>query len=382
MPIEFSDPGGPPYDTQPWRGGSRLFMGVPADALAVALADATPVAYDAGEMIFDEGDPSDAIFLIRDGTVCISKRGRSGRHETLAHLDVDEIFGEMAFLDAAPRSARATAATAARLVRLDAAAFDRIMHLAPTQVTRNLVGELVRRLRRTDEHLITELVRAERLSTVGMVAGSLVHDLRNALNVTIGAADLLGEMSDDAQVHRVARMIRGSGEGMLEMARSLLEYSRGTPALRRTRVGAASLAAEVEQQAQADRTGVSLQVDVAYDGDIVVDRDALVRALLNLVRNALEATPAGGRVTLGFARDDDGATLVIDVADTGRGIPAELLPTIFEPFVTHGKQGGTGLGLANVRTIVEAHGGTIAVDSSPGSGTRFGVRLPVVPEAG
>lgn len=147
-------------------------------------------------------------------------------------------------------------------------------------------------------------------------------------------------------------------------------------------VGAASLAAEVEQQAQADRTGVSLQVDVAYDGDIVVDRDALVRALLNLVRNALEATPAGGRVTLRLARDDDGATLVIDVADSGRGIPAELLPTIFEPFVTHGKQGGIGLGLANVRTIVEAHGGTIAVDSSPGSGTRFRARLPVVPEGG
>ena len=100
---------------------------------------------------------------------------------------------------------------------------------------------------------------------------------------------------------------------------------------------------------------------------------------MNLVANAVQAMPRGGRVTVRLARAQD--AVVLEVRDEGPGVPEELLARIFEPFFTT-KASGTGLGLAVVKRIAEGHGGDVTVASRPGSGASFSIRFPLVPPAG
>jgi signal transduction histidine kinase len=120
-----------------------------------------------------------------------------------------------------------------------------------------------------------------------------------------------------------------------------------------------------------------VETDVAGAGTADVDPVQLQQALVNIVRNAIEATPEGGRVTLTAQSAADGHR--IEVTDTGRGIDPESLPRLFDLYFTT-KADGTGVGLAVTQQIVAAHGGTIEVDSHPGKGTRMTVQLPKIVE--
>jgi signal transduction histidine kinase len=128
-------------------------------------------------------------------------------------------------------------------------------------------------------------------------------------------------------------------------------------------------------------------IDFTFDIDgnlpkVTFDRDKIIQVLTNLVSNAIKFTPEGGRVHLGFQKQDD--EMVISVSDTGMGIPKEALPKIFEQFYRVQRPGkeikGTGLGLAIVKKIVVLHSGRIEVESEPGKGTTFSVSLPLTNE--
>jgi len=123
-----------------------------------------------------------------------------------------------------------------------------------------------------------------------------------------------------------------------------------------------------------ERRGIMVNRQIDSVRDITGDSVALERMLLNLIKNAGEAMARSG--TLGFRVTDVADAVEFVVEDTGAGIPEEIRGRLFESFVTSGKPGGTGLGLAMVKRTVDAHGGTITVESSLGSGTRFVVRIP------
>ena len=113
-------------------------------------------------------------------------------------------------------------------------------------------------------------------------------------------------------------------------------------------------------------------LEAGADADDLLDDETLWP--LTRLRDALEATPSGGRVVISTMRR--GSALYVSVRDTGTGIPAEVMSRIFEPFVTHGKKGGTGLGLSICRRFAEQHGGEVGCRSRLGRGTRFVIRLP------
>jgi len=119
--------------------------------------------------------------------------------------------------------------------------------------------------------------------------------------------------------------------------------------------------------------GVALEFDAVGSHDALVDPDQLRQVIDNLVRNAIDATPAGGRV--GLSLRSGSREQVLEISDTGHGISADHLPKIFDLYFTT-KTHGTGVGLAVAHQIVTAHGGTIEVESEPGAGTRMTVRLP------
>lgn len=355
---------------------NKLFQGVPPAALEQISQIPTPTRFAADDVIFEEGDPAGSFFLITSGTVRISKRGRGGRQENLSYLEAGEFFGEMALYDPAPRSAQATAATDTTLGRVDPEGFQRILELAPSEICANLTRVIIQRLRRVDQLLIHELMEAERLSLIGSMASSIMHDLKNPLSVILGAADLMADRSDDPALLRYAGMIRRSVDTMVTMTGELLDFSRGRSVLRLEVVPVYDLMEELDEQmlSRLPDAGIRVERHMSYTGELVVDRTRFIRLLLNIIRNAAEAMPGGGLLEIGVEAVGD--QIRFAVSDTGCGIPSDILPTIFEPFVTHGKTKGTGLGMAIAKSVVEAHHGKISVTSTPGEGTRFVVSIP------
>jgi len=249
----------------------------------------------------------------------------------------------------------------------------------------------------TQRHaLAAQMAEGDRLQALGRLAGGIAHDFNNLLAVILGAAEDAAQglgPSTDPAVAGELEQIRQAAQRGAALVRQLLAYARQqvlAPKL-------VSLNAAVEGMAQLLRPllgrQISLEVVLDASGRMVrIDPSQLDRVLMNLAMNARQAMPEGGRLTLSTGRVllleplsggpeevPPGRWTVLEVADTGRGIPPDILPRIFEPFFTsRAQEGGTGLGLATVHGIVRQSGGYLVVESAPGEGTRIRVLLPRV----
>lgn len=221
-----------------------------------------------------------------------------------------------------------------------------------------------------------DLIRQERISTIGRLSGSIVHDLRNPLAAIYGGAEMLVDADlPPAHVKRLAGNIYRASRRIQELLQDLLNVSRGksrAPEVCRLREVAAaaceSLAATAEGQ------GVAINLSIPPDIELPLERSRMERAFVNLVANALEAMPDGGEIQISAVLD--GGSAVVQVQDNGPGIAPEIRASLFQPFVSAGKRNGLGLGLALTRQTVLEHGGDMWVDSEPGQGARFQFRLP------
>jgi signal transduction histidine kinase len=224
------------------------------------------------------------------------------------------------------------------------------------------------------------LIRSERLAAVGRVAAQITHEIRNPL-ASIGLnAELLGDElppeSDEGR--RLISAISSEVDRLSEITETYLRFVRlPKPKLEPEDPGALVTAVLEFARAELARAGVALELRVERAlPEIAADESQIRQALLNLVRNAREAMPAGGRLQVGVERD--GERLRIAVADTGPGIAPEHRAKIFDPFFST-KEKGTGLGLALVHQIVSDHGGRIEIVDPPGGGTSFVLVLPTLP---
>ncbi|WP_051809428.1 hybrid sensor histidine kinase/response regulator [Actinoplanes subtropicus] len=225
-----------------------------------------------------------------------------------------------------------------------------------------------------------QLQQAQKLEAVGQLAGGLAHDFNNLLTVIDGyAALLIAEAGPSAQGDLA--MIRDAAARASALTRQLLTFSRAQTA-RPQVVDVADLVAGVEVLLRRlIREDVDLLVTpAAAPTPVRVDPGQLEQVLVNLAINARDAMPAGGVLTIGTERvtSSTGDEVLITVTDTGCGMTGEVAARVFEPFFTTKDQGqGTGLGLSTVYGIVTRAGGRIRVDSRPGEGATFEVRLPV-----
>src|SRR5436190_6065281 len=355
---------------------NRLFEGIESDLLDEIAPDVHVVELDAGDIIFREGDPGDSLYLVGQGSVKISKSGRGGQQETLGFIQSGNFFGEMALLDGEPRSAMATACEPTLLGAVDESTFQHLLELAPSRLHLNFLRLVSERLRSVNAHFITEVMRTERLSLVGAMANSIIHDLKNPICIIRCCTDLIASGTKDPRVLELSSMTDKAVDGMLAMTQELLDYARGSTSLSCETVSIWRLLDELNQQALRLLPGQNIQFarNIRYDGNVVVDLRRFIRVLCNLIKNAREAMPSGGILTISTDLIDK--QVVIQISDTGIGIPADLLPKLFEPFVTHGKSHGTGLGMAIAKSVVNSHSGTISVSSVRGSGTTVDIRLP------
>ncbi len=221
-----------------------------------------------------------------------------------------------------------------------------------------------------------ELIRHERISTIGRLSTSLVHDLRNPLAAIYGGAEML--VDDDlspGQVKRLALNIYRSSRRVQEMLQDLADVTRGKghgaePCRLRDLVNAA-----LEQHAGvADSHNVTVESEIPEDIEVPLERSRMERVFANLMSNALDAMPDGGRVHVSATREE--SSVVVRFEDTGPGISQEIASRLFQPFVSAGKKNGLGLGLALSRQTVLDHGGELWVTSRAGEGATFFVRLP------
>ena len=359
---------------------NRLLQGCPENVLArvaplIAVADAP-----AGTVIFQRGEPADAMYLVLAGTVNLVRDSPdpAAEPETLASVPAGDFFGDMALLDRLPHVARAVVAENARLGRIDRPGTEEILRLAPHVVPLNFVRAVHRRVTTASAHFTEEILRDGRLHHVGAMAGAIIHDFNTPLTTIRCACDLLETRAHDDTHRRMAEVIKQSVERMFAMVQELLDYTLGGNApLHIARVPITRLLAGLDEQALDDlpRHGVQVERAIDYQGDVLVDLGRFERVLLNIIKNAKEAMgKRGGRLRL--AVYPRGEWLVFEIADTGKGMPPEVATKIFEPFFTHAKPTGTGLGMAMAKTVVDAHHGTIQVESQPGHGTKFEVKIP------
>jgi len=227
------------------------------------------------------------------------------------------------------------------------------------------------------------LLQARKIAALGTLTAGIAHEINNPINnIMISAESLLethGEAMDD-EGREVVGDILSQAERAGEIVRNLLDFSRTEKA------GFSPLAPDVVVKSslallknQLLVSGLGMRVDVPHDLEpISGNLRHLQQVFLNLLQNAIAATPAGGSIEVSGADADDCVRLT--VRDTGSGIDKDNLPHIFEPFYTTKEVGkGTGLGLAVTYSIIKRHGGRIEVESEPGKGTAFHVLLPKAP---
>jgi signal transduction histidine kinase len=364
-----------PPDRGPFRKNA-LLAGI-NDEIYAQIADKIDIIRcNPNEIIFEENDSGESLYLISQGSVKISKKGRAGQQETLAYLMERDFFGEMALVDRGKRSAQAAAVDHVVVGRIDRQGWDLLLHLAPHQVLTSFTRSVTGRLRHNNQHFIEEVMRNERLSLIGSTISSIVHDMNNPISCILCACEVIRTNNPDALIDEAAELIRDAVRKMETMTRELIDFSRGHTQLNLESLSVSELIHAIKVDFAKYRSYVDLRVEALYQGAIQVDRHRLLRVFSNLIRNACEAMAKADEKILLFGVKRTDIHLRFEISDTGCGIPAQLLPRIFEPFVTHGKSNGTGLGLAISKAVVEAHQGSISVKSSD-RGTTFTIDLPL-----
>jgi two-component system sensor histidine kinase PilS (NtrC family) len=240
-----------------------------------------------------------------------------------------------------------------------------------------------------------ELRRSERLAGVGQLAADIAHEIRNPLAAISGSVEILeaslGEGDRDAEPRRLMAIVLREIDRLNHLITEFLQFARPAPA-KRTPVDLGSVVEDLVGMFEVTRPeGVEIEVDVATRRTALADPTQVRQVLWNLLLNAVQAMPEGGRIRIsvsevggepqegaseGRNEAKGGAAFVeVAVADTGIGMAPEVLERIFDPFFTT-RPDGSGLGLATVHRIVEANGGNLRVESSVGEGTVLRVRFP------
>lgn len=309
-----------------------------------------------------------------------------GRH--LIHRPIGKIRETMRRAGSGDFTARAELVRADEIGSVAVGLNDMLQRLQDlNEVLQDRVTEATSELRVRNEELVDSyqrlfalreaLARAEQMAAVGQMAASVAHQVGTPLNLISGYVQMLQEQaSEDPRTARRLETVQEQIAKVASVVRTLLDESRRPGERAPTDLGdVLSRIAEVARP-KFDASGVSLTLSVAADlPHILADARELELAMLNLVTNSLDAMPDGGALTIQAVSCPEGVR--IEIADTGTGISPDLMPRIFQPWVTTKPPGrGTGLGLSITHDLIARHGGTIAATSDPGRLTVFTIQLP------
>ncbi len=333
----------------------------------------------AGKVIFEQGDPGDGMYLVDEGRIEILLRPEGAEPRVISQVGPGGIFGEMAILDGKPRSATTRAEVDSTLRFIPRDDVLALFSQSP-QLMLALMRYFTHRVRQSNTQHVAELLEAGRLALIGQFAQSIVHDLKNPLNMIGIAADLAGADDTAHEVRAEAtEMIRRQVARLSTMINEVLDYTRQTPgSLALTPVAFPDFVRVLLGDlcpVASDRSVKIVCENPPPETRVLVDQRRLTQAFYNLINNAADFMPEGGAVTLRFSPAEK--EVRIEIEDSGPGIAPEIAERLFQPFATFGKKTGTGLGLSICKRIIEAHKGRIVARSEPGHGAIFVITLPL-----
>jgi len=233
-----------------------------------------------------------------------------------------------------------------------------------------------------------QVAQYQRLAALGELLSTVAHDLNNILMPVINYAQMGLRNRDDATRERAFSKILAAGQRAAKLSTGVLSMARGRPTTVLEPTDISRVISDTLVLVERELTHHHVQVDQQIDEvpEALACGPQIQQVLLNLLINARQAMPQGGRVIIRLAHDAAAGTIDLVIRDTGTGIEPEKLRRIFDPFFTTKSgpdatgKGGTGLGLASCKEIIEAHKGRIRVESSIGVGTAFTIKLPMVAE--
>ncbi len=239
------------------------------------------------------------------------------------------------------------------------------------QLYRNLHTQM-QKLKDTQE----QLVQAAKLAAIGELAANIAHEINNPLTSILGYAELMREEEDIESIMRDLEIIESESLRARDIVRQLLEFSKKWP-LKISKVDINRLLKEVIDLISLNLRDSEINIvdDFSHIPQISADASQLKQVFLNLINNAIQSMPNGGTLSIRTAKIDN--SVMIEVSDTGTGIPDNVAQKIFEPFFTTKKDRGTGLGLPISYRIIKKHGGKIEVKKRVDKGTTFRVILPI-----
>jgi signal transduction histidine kinase len=334
--------------------------------------------YPAKSFVFQEGNHADGVYLLISGEVELVKTAHEKRGEVLATVKPGDYFGEIGVIDGSGRSTTARTLGEVQIAMIPAAFFMEALQNEPGAVTIHFLRRVSHHLRTTNNLFIEEVIRKEKMHLLGEMASAIIHDIKSPMTGVQLAVEMIVSEARNERVNEYCKLIQQQIEIISAMAQELLEYSKGHCQLVRQPLNVRDFFTGL-QVLNADylrRANVALLIH-AEDFIVEMDRNRIMRVLQNLLTNAVDAYRGQpGTIEVHAVREATN-TVQLLVKDNGPGIPEGIRETLFDPFVTHGKEHGTGLGMAIARSIVQAHGGSISFESTTGEGTTFIIRLPL-----
>jgi signal transduction histidine kinase len=353
-----------------------FILNVSEDRRKGILAEIDILHLQEGDAIFKENDPSYALFLTLEGSVKFTKHKPDGTIQHASYNGAGSFFGDIGVFTGERRAMDAHAYTTCVIGRVPEKTIQEIFEDA--KPVKQILESVIQHLKKTTEHYIDEMMRTEKLTLVGTMISSLLHDFKNPFSIISLGAHLINQRhSDDPKTAKICANIEAQIRRMVDMANDLAAFSRGEGEIE---IGYVSLERlfeyfrELNSPFFNDKT-----VTVALDSNSVSfhgDASKLLRVLQNLITNAIEAIhQTGQRGYIKVMASENKTHAILSVSDNGPGIPEMIQPNFFAPFITYGKSEGTGLGSAIVKSIIDAHRGSIDFETGK-EGTTFTIKLP------
>jgi len=331
-----------------------------------------------GTIIFEEGDISDSIYLVLEGTVGFSKKVRNRGHIPISQSHKGEYFGEIGVLASDRRALRAEARTDCSLACIPGAALVSYLRKMPGPV-QGLLQSILVHLQGTTQQFVDDRVHQEKMALVGNMTNTIIHDFKNPFCLISLSSQLLRQRHRDEETQKLCHNIEKQVDRMVSMVTELAEFSRGEHSISKTKINLKEMFDEFRSlnHPYFDHSHISVSIDVP-SVTILGAKPKLFRVLQNLIGNAIEAfgeKQGAVKITGNVVHSENQVHLFIE--DNAGGIPEAIRDRLFEPFVSYGKREGTGLGTAIARSIIEAHGGSISYRTETGRGTIFTISLPL-----
>jgi len=344
-----------------------LFSDLDRESLNKIKSLGTKKSFSPNQVIIREGEKGDEFYIILKGKVKVMQG-----EKILSFIKEGDFFGEMALLEDAPRSASIYAITPVIVVIFTRDEFKGILSFSP-EVSLKILKTLSKRLRDIDAKMLEEIKRETRLSTLGQLAGTVIHDLKGPISVIKGYVELLGRKNlEEKKRLEYVSIVRDELERLLNMTKDFLEFSKGKESLQLMNVDVKQLILETVNflKEKAGKKGIEIEVS-GEEVCIKCDPMKIKRVFTNILLNSIESMEEG-KITIN-TKINKNVTIIVE--DNGPGMAPEVREKIFDPFFTL-KSGGTGLGMTIVKKIINDHNGTILVEGEEDYGTTVTITLP------